>query len=221
MITAEFLHYRNLAIDSLSIKPGITTIIGPNGSGKTTFLKLCAGIVIPESGAILIDTIPPRKTEIGWVNEFPDRNILFINAFDEIASSLRFRFIPCDEIDQEVRSCAESLGITPLLTRALHDLSGGEKVLVALAAALVHHPYVLILDEYDSHLDERSLAKFEQGIRTSGAGYVIRSTQQMDTAVRSDHLLFFDSGRITLSGTPDHVFPHLKGTAYCPAFWGC
>ena len=221
MITVESLHYRNLTIDSIVIKPGITTIIGANGSGKTTFLKLCAGIAVPESGTILIDTKPPRETEIGWVNEFPDRNILFINVFDEIASSLRFRFVLCDKIDREVRACAESLGITPLLKRALRDLSGGEKVLVSLAAALVHRPEVLILDEYDSHLDERSLAKIEQGIRTSGAGYVIRSTQQMDTAVRSDHLLFFDSGRITLSGTPDNVFPFLKDTPYYPAFWGC
>jgi energy-coupling factor transport system ATP-binding protein len=221
MITAEFLHYRNLAINSLSIKPGITTVIGPNGSGKTTFLKLCAGIIVPYSGMIMIDNLPPRETEIGWVNEFPDRNILFLNVFDEIASPLRFRFFPCDKIDQEVRTCSEALGITPLLKRSFRDLSGGEKVLVSLAAALVHHPDVLILDEYDSHLDKRSLVKIEQGIRTSGARYVIRSTQQMDTAIHSDHLLFFDSGLITLSGTPEYVFPFLKDTAYYPSLLEC
>jgi energy-coupling factor transport system ATP-binding protein len=154
------------------------------------------------------------------VNEFPDRNILFVNVFDEIASPLRFRRIPCDEIDSNVRACAETMGITHLLKRALRELSGGEKVLVSLAAALVHHPKVLVLDEYDSHLDARSLAKIEQGIRTSGADYVIRCTQQMDTAIHSDYLLFFDSGRITLAGTPELVFPFLKGTAYYPVFWG-
>ncbi len=169
MITAEFLCYRKLAIDALTIKPGITTIIGANGSGKTTFLKLCAGIAVPDSGTLLIDDVPPRETEIGWVNEFPDRNILFVNVFDEIASPLRFRRIPCDEIDSNVRACAETMGITHLLKRAVRELSGGEKVLVSLAAALVHHPKVLVLDEYDSHLDAHSLAKIEQGIRTSGA----------------------------------------------------
>jgi energy-coupling factor transport system ATP-binding protein len=221
MITAEFLCYRNLAIDALTIKPGITTIIGANGSGKTTFLKLCAGIAVPDSGTLLIDDAPPRETETGWVNEFPDRNILFVNVFDEIASPLRFRRIPCDEIDSNVSACAEAIGITHLLKRAVRELSGGEKVLVSLAAALVHHPKVLVLDEYDSHLDARSLAKIEQGIRTSGADYVIRCTQQMDTAIHSDHLLFFDSGRITLAGTPGLVFPFLKGTAYYPVLWGC
>jgi energy-coupling factor transport system ATP-binding protein len=221
MITAEFLCYRNLAIDTLTIKPGITTIIGPNGSGKTTFLKLCAGIAVPDTGTLLIDDSPPRETEVGWVNEFPDRNILFVNVFDEIASPLRFRRLHCDEIDSNVRSCAETLGITCLLQRAVRDLSGGEKVLVSLAAALVHHPKMLVLDEYDSHLDAHYLAKIEQGIRTSGAKYVIRCTQQMDTALYSDHLLFFDSGRIIHAGPPDYIFSFLKGTAYYPFLWGC
>ena len=221
MITAEFLCYRKLTIDSLEIKPGITTIIGANGSGKTTFLKLCAGIVVPDSGSLLIDDALPRETETGWVNEFPDRNILFVNVFDEIASPLRFRRIPCNEIDSNVRACAETLGITYLLQRAVRDLSGGEKVLVSLAAALVHHPKVLVLDEYDSHLDAHSLAKIEQGIRRSGAEYVIRCTQQMDTAIHSDHLLFFDSGRIIHAGLPHDIFPFLKGTAYYPFLWGC
>jgi energy-coupling factor transport system ATP-binding protein len=221
MITAEFLCYRNLKIDALTIKPGITTIIGSNGSGKTTFLKLCAGIALTDSGSLLIDDTLPRKNEIGWVNEFPDRNILFVNVFDEIASPLRFRRTPCNEIDSEVRTCAETLGITHLLKRAVRDLSGGEKVLVSLAAALVHHPKVLVLDEYDSHLDAHSLTRIEQGIRTSGAKYVIRCTQQMETAVQSDYLLFFDSGRITCAGTPGYVFPFLKGTAYYPLLWEC
>ena len=76
MIIIENLRYRNLAIDALTIKPGITTIIGPNGSGKTTFLKICAGIILPDSGTILIDYAQPRQTDVGWVNEYPDRNLL-------------------------------------------------------------------------------------------------------------------------------------------------
>ena len=140
MITAELLCYRNLAINALTIKPGITTIIGANGSGKTTFLKLCAGITIPDSGSLLIDDAPPRETEIGWVNEYPDRNILFVNVFDEIASPLRFRRTPCNEIDSKVRAGAEAVGITHLLKRAVRELSGGEKILVSLAAALGSPP---------------------------------------------------------------------------------
>jgi energy-coupling factor transport system ATP-binding protein len=220
MITIKSLRYRKIAIDVLSIKPGITTIIGPNGSGKTTFLKLCAGIAVPETGTIMIDNSSPRETDIGWVNEFPDRNILFVNVIDEIASSLRFRHVSCNQIDVSVRVSAEAMGITHLLNRRMHELSGGEKALVSLAAALIHRPKMLVLDEYDSHLDNRWEGTIEQMMRSSGADYVLRCTQQMNTAIQSDQILFFDSGRILLQGTPTQVFPLLRETAYYPIFFG-
>lgn len=221
MITIDHLRFRNLAIDTLAIRPGITTVIGANGSGKTTFLRICAGISLPDSGTLMIDSRPPRDTEIGWVNEFPDRNILFITGFDEIASSLRFHNVPCAIIASSVRSCAELMGITHLLTRPVREMSGGERMLLSLAAALVNHPRVLILDEYDSHLDPRSIAVIDQILGRWGADYVIRCTQQMDTALKSDHLLFFDSGRILHSGSPQQVVPLLRGTAWFPVFGGC
>jgi energy-coupling factor transport system ATP-binding protein len=221
MISIENLRYRNLAIDALTIEPGITTIIGANGSGKTTFLKICAGILVPDSGTLLIDDASPRLTDVGWVNEYPDRNLLFVNVSDEIASPLRFRHDSCDSVDAAMKSCAETMGITHLLKRAVRELSGGEKILVSLAAALVHHPKVLVLDEYDSHLDARVKEKNEQIIRSSGAKYIIRCTQQMDTATHSDYLLFFDNGRVIHDGAPDEVFPLLKGKSYYPLLWGC
>lgn len=221
MITIDHLRFRNLAIDTLAIRPGITTVIGANGSGKTTFLRICAGISLPDSGTLMIDSRPPRDTAIGWVNEFPDRNILFITGFDEIASSLRFRNVPCASIASSVRSCAELMGITHLLARPVREMSGGERMLLSLAAALVNHPRVLILDEYDSHLDPRSIAVIDQILGRWGADYVIRCTQQMDTALKSDHLLFFDSGRILHSGSPQQVVPLLRGTAWFPVFGGC
>ena len=222
MIAIDALRCRNLVIDSLAIGPGITSVIGPNGSGKTTFLRICAGIELPHHGTVSIDGAVPRATETGWVNEFPDRNILFARVYDEIASPLRFRRdITCDAIDAGVKACAESMHITHLLNREVRELSGGEKVLVSLAAALVHHPKVLLLDEYDSHLDALLAEKVDQVIRASGARYVIRCTQQMNTAVKSDHLLFFDAGRVTHAGTPEHVFPFLKGTAFSPVLWEC
>jgi energy-coupling factor transport system ATP-binding protein len=222
MIALESLRFRNLSIDTLTIHPGITSIIGPNGSGKTSFLKICAGITLPDRGTISIDDLPPRETEIGWVNEFPDQNILFARVIDEIASPLRFRRAEsCRAIEEDVRACAESLGISPLLTRAVRELSGGEKVLVALGAALVQRPKVLVLDEYDSHLDASMAATVDRAIRASGALYIIRCTQQMDTARESDYLLFFEAGRVAHAGIPEEVFSSLKGTSYNPVLWEC
>jgi energy-coupling factor transport system ATP-binding protein len=221
MITIEKLRYRSLAIENLQIAPGITSVIGPNGSGKTTLLKLLAGIVVPESGTILVDGIPPRNTEIGWVNEFPDRNILFGSAFEEIASPLRFRHSPCKDIEDRVRSCMESLGITALRTRPMQELSGGEKVLVALAAALVFLPQVLVLDEYDSHLDAYRSGEIARIIRKSPPPYVICCTQDTEAAVRGDFVIFLEEGKVSCAGTPKDVFASLAGTAYYPLSWRC
>lgn len=221
MITIDKLRYRSLAIENLRIPPGITSVIGPNGSGKTTLLRLLAGIAVPESGTILVDGIPPRNTESGWVNEFPDRNILFWSAFEEIASPLRFRHMPCTDIEERVRSCMESLEITALKNRCMRELSGGEKVLVALAAALVFVPQVLVLDEYDSHLDAHRTGEISRIIRKSPPPHVICCTQDTEAAVRGDYVIFLTEGRVSCAGTPKDVFASLAGTAYYPLSWRC
>ena len=221
MIELSGLRYRNIGIDSLTIPPGITSVIGPNGSGKTTLLRLCSGIAEPEAGVILIDGKTPRETDVGWVNEFPDKNILFSRVSDEIASALRFSHHPYMEIDSAVNTIAQLMNITHLLDRTMRELSGGEKVLVALAAALVQRPKILVLDEYDSHLDETRCLQIEYVIQTSAVPYVIRCTQQMDTAARGDYLLFLENGCISQSGSPTHVFASLRQTPFYPLSWRC
>ncbi len=221
MITVEKIRYRTLAIDDLRIAPGITSVIGPNGSGKTTLLKLLAGIAVPESGTILIDGIPPRNAEIGWVNEFPDRNILFGSTFEEIASPLRFRHLPCTDIVERVDSIMESVGISHLRSRAMQELSGGEKVLVALAAALVFRPQVLVLDEYDSHLDAHRASEIARIIRKSATPYVIHCTQDIEAAAWGDAVIFLEEGKIRYAGAPEDVFASLDTTEFYPFSWKC
>ena len=221
MITLSGLRYRTLAIDALELPPGITSVIGRNGGGKSTLLKLCAGIAEPGSGTLLVDGRSPRETDAGYVNEFPDRNILFSTVKDELASSLRFRFTPCEETGHAVQECAKRLGISHLLDRRMQELSGGEKVLVAFAAAVIGRPRVLVLDECDSHLDAGRCTWLEGAIRASGALYVIRCTQQMEAAATGDHLLFLEKGRVVHAGTPEDVFSRLADTAFYPLSWRC
>jgi energy-coupling factor transport system ATP-binding protein len=221
MISVENCRYRILEIDDLQIAPGTTSVIGANGSGKTTFLKLLAGIAVPESGTILVDGIPPRNAEIGWVNEFPDRNILFGSVFEEIASPLRFRHLPCNEIEDRVKSVIETVALQHLKTRPMQELSGGEKVLVALAAALVFRPQVLVLDEFDSHLDGNRAGEIAGTIRKSMTPYVIHCTQDTEAAARADSVIFFAAGKTIRAGTADDVFASLEGTAFYPFSWKC
>jgi energy-coupling factor transport system ATP-binding protein len=219
MIEIRNLRYGSLHVGNLDLSRGITTVIGRNGSGKTTFLRLCAGIALPDAGTILIDGKSPRQREMGWINEFPDRNMLFSNVRDEIASPLRFRYFVPDDTDRSVQRIAERLGIQNLLSRQIQSLSGGEKVLVALAAALIFEPEILILDEYDSHLEEKRGTQIERILLESGCDYILRCTQQMETAVKSDNLVVLEEGRLIHTGTPRDVFPLLTATLFYPLSW--
>ena len=221
MILIENLRYHSLTIDSLVLEEGITTIIGENGSGKTSFLKLVAGIALPESGTLCIDGKDPRTTEIGWVNEFPDRNILFETVHDEVASPLRFRYMPGGETELQVATCLDKVGISSLGGRLMRELSGGEKILVSLAAAMVHTPRVLVLDEYDSHLDEQYKEKIETLLQKGSSPYVIRCTQDMEAAAQGDYLLYLKEGVIEQAGKPKTVFASLERTPFFPLSWRC
>jgi len=221
MIHLNNIHYRSLSIEELQIPPGITSIIGRNGSGKTTLLKICAGILVPDSGTILMDNRVPRDEEVGWVNEFPERNILFETVGDEIASSLRFRHVPCGETDARVHACMESMGIASLKNRSMHELSVGEKIVVSLAAALVHDPRILVLDEFDSHLDANLAQKVERFVRRAPAEYILRCTQDMETAARSETVICLRNGEVVSAGKPEYVFPSLHDTSLYPISWRC
>lgn len=221
MILLENVLYRNLDIKTLSIGPGIISIIGRNGSGKTSLLKLCAGIAVPEAGVISIDGNSPRLTSVGWVNEFPDRNFLFDTVADEIASPLRFRHLPAGEITTRTEEILDRFGLTKLSNRSVRELSGGEKVLIALAAAMVMGPRTLILDECDSHLDAKCTETIEGILRRSEIPYILRSTQDMETAAGSDQVVFLERGGVLFSGKPDAVFSALEETPFYPMTWRC
>ncbi|AGB02361.1 ATP-binding cassette domain-containing protein [Methanoregula formicica] len=221
MIELSGIRHTILDISALRIPFGTTSVIGPNGSGKTMLLKLLAGIFLPHSGTVRIDGVPPRKTETGWVNEFPDRNILFGTVIDEVASSLRFRHLPDRDVKITVEKLLDSMGISPLRGRPVCDLSGGEKVLVALAAALVHTPRVLVLDECDSHLDNYRARQVERIVQERAIPYVIRCTQQVESAIRSDHVIYLENGRVAYEGVPGEVFARLHGTPFYPLTMEC
>jgi energy-coupling factor transport system ATP-binding protein len=219
MIEIDSLSHRTLSIDHLSINPGLTFLIGENGGGKTTLLRLLSGIDEPESGTISIDGQSPRQIDVGWVNEYPDRSLLFSRVRDEIASTLRFRNSPCDDTDNKVQDTGRCMGITHLLDLPVRDLSGGERALAAIAAALVNEPMLLVLDEYDSHLDSGRCRQIDDFIATIQSRYVIRCTQHMETAAHGDQVIAIRNGRVISSGKPAEVFFGLKNTPFYPRSW--
>jgi energy-coupling factor transport system ATP-binding protein len=219
MIELSSVRHGILNIPSLLILPGSTVIIGPNGSGKTTLLKIIAGITAPQRGTIIIDGKSPALVNTGWLNEYPDRNLLFGTVSDEIASPLRFRHDPCPEVREQVNIVAKESGISHLLGRRTRDLSGGEKVLVSLATAMVTSPLVLVLDESDSHLDQGSTDTLTRLIRSSKALYIIWCTQDMEAAAGADRVILLEKGVVTRHGNPGEVFAELSGDCLYPLSW--
>jgi len=98
-------------------------------------------------------------------------------------------------------------------------LSGGEKVLVSMATALVTRPQVLVLDESDSHLDQESTGTLTRLIRDSHAKYLVWCTQDMETATAADHVILLERGKVTRSGTPEEIFEKFTGDCLYPISW--
>ncbi|WP_319579335.1 energy-coupling factor ABC transporter ATP-binding protein [uncultured Methanospirillum sp.] len=206
MISIRSIRSGCLVIPELTIEPGRVAITGPNGSGKTTLLEMIAGILIPSQGNITINSHDTRETTVGWVGEFPDLNMTFTRVIDEIASPLRFSHQPCREIDASVRDLARIMGLSLLLDRPVHSLSGGEKVLTALAAALITKPEILILDETDSHLDASTIGTMDAIIRDANLPYVLFATHRPDRVASADRVIVMRRGEVLRVGTPDEVF---------------
>ncbi|MCE5339014.1 MAG: energy-coupling factor ABC transporter ATP-binding protein [Methanomicrobiaceae archaeon] len=219
MIRIVNLRHRLVDIPDLTVDARHIAVIGPNGSGKTTLLAVCSGIEEPRAGTVQLLGRPPSAVRIGWVGEFPDRTLLFSRVYDEIASSPRFHRRSCRETDERVRAAATQVGIVHLLDAKISALSGGEKALVALAAAGVDDPEVLILDEADSHLDAGTAARIQSAVQKSTAVHILWCTQSMDNAARADYVLFMAGGVVRHHGTPEEVFTRLEETCFYPTMW--
>jgi len=219
MIVCTGLVFRTLAIRELSVPSGHTCVIGPNGSGKSTLLSLFAGIETPEQGGITINGKTPRKTDVGWVGEFPEDNLIFRTVQDEIASALRFHHLPNDNLEPGIITALRDIDREDLRYARCRELSGGEKALIALAAAIALRPGVLILDEIDSHLDRYTAEHVQRILPSFSCTHILQSTQNMDTASQADHLIYLEEGTVRYSGPPDEIFPELEDTPFYPTLW--
>lgn len=138
-------------------------IIGANGAGKSTLLMLIMGIILPESGEILVgDVKVTKKTlleirkRLGMVLQNPDDQLFMTTVYDDVAFGPRNYKLDEKEVKHRVENSLELVGISHLKNRAPFKLSGGEKRNAAIASVLSMKPDILIMDEPTAALDPKS-----------------------------------------------------------------
>ena len=202
---------------SFSIEKGTyTTIIGHNGSGKSTIARLLAGLLEKESGTIKIDglelnmeNLPKIRNRIGIVFQNPDNQFIGSTVRDDIAFGLENHCVPQEEMDDIINENAARVRMTKYLDKEPTHLSGGQKQRVAIAGVLAMKPSVLIFDEATSMLDPQGKDEIKKVIMElhKEIGLTILSiTHDIDEVAQSDYVLALDNGRLAMQGTPHEVF---------------
>jgi tungstate transport system ATP-binding protein len=191
-------------------------LIGPNGSGKTTFLQVLAGLERPQSGEVLFEGKPLRTaTELrGYhlqIAYAPQAITLYdTSVFANVAIGLRIRGVPNDQTRERTRAALRGFGIEPLAERRARGLSGGEARRVMLARALVLDPKILFLDEPFGELDlpvKEQIISDLAGVLSEMKCARVIVTHNHDDALRiAERFVVLTGGSISQIGAATEVF---------------
>lgn len=191
-----------------------TAVLGPSGTGKTTTLRLVAGLIRPDAGTILIrgqdvHELRPYERNVGLVFQdyalFPNMSVE-----DNVAFGLRHRNCPREEIGARVMAGLKRVGLAEYGERWPRQLSGGQQQRVALARALVTEPAVLLLDEPLSNLDTALRKQMREDLRGIIAGTntapMIVTHDQDEALSLGDRIVVMGEGGVAQIGTPSEIY---------------
>ncbi len=185
-------------------------VIGHNGSGKSTFLRLLNALVLPTSGRVLVDGLDTAhdarelRRRIGFLFTDPDAQIIMPTVAEDIAFGLRRSGLRREQIDARVATLLARFGLDGHAEHPAHLLSGGQKQLLALAAVLITEPLALVMDEPTTLLDLRNAAMIGRVVAELDQT-VILATHHLDLLAGFDRVLVFDDGRVIADAAPDEA----------------
>lgn len=192
------------------------TIVGHNGSGKSTMAKLISGLLFPQQGEVRIkreilteENIWDIRSEIGMVFQNPDNQFVGATVQDDVAFSLENNGVPHEEMVQRVKTALQQVKMENFINHEPHHLSGGQKQRVAIAGALAMQPQLLILDEATSMLDPQGreeVLKIVQTLRQEIGLTVLAITHDLEEAMLADRIIFMNDGKKFAQGTPTEIF---------------
>ncbi len=192
------------------------SIVGHNGSGKSTVVRLIDGLLEAESGEIYVDgkqltreTIWEIRSKIGIVFQNPDNQFVGATVEDDVAFGLENQGIPREEMLQRVEKAIEQVGMLEFKDREPSRLSGGQKQRVAIAGIIALRPTIIILDEATSMLDPEGREDLMAVMRELQKKFqltIISITQDLSEIALSDRTLVFQKGKLESSMTPRELF---------------
>ena len=188
-------------------------IIGSNGSGKSTTVRLINGLIEPSSGRVLVDGMSPTthgkeiRRRVGFVFSDAESQIVMPRVADDVAFSLRRFKLPRDEVRARTAAALERFGLSELAENSPHTLSGGEKQLLALASVLVTEPDTVIADEPTTLLDLRNRRRLIRELEALEQ-QVIVVTHDLEMLRGFDRVLVIDEARLVCDAAPDEAIAH-------------
>ena len=192
------------------------SIVGHNGSGKSTTVRLIDGLLEAESGEIVIDdqrlteeNVWNIRRQIGMVFQNPDNQFVGATVEDDVAFGLENQGLSRQEMQKRVEEALDLVGMLDFKKREPARLSGGQKQRVAIAGVVALRPAILILDEATSMLDpegRRELIETVKGIRKDYDMTVISITHDLEEVAMSDRVLVMKKGKIESTSSPRELF---------------
>ncbi|MCF1434738.1 ATP-binding cassette domain-containing protein [Agrobacterium vitis] len=212
----------HVALEPLTITFGEQRIgvIGLNGSGKSTFARLINGLVKPSSGHVTLDGLDTVKdakavqARTGFIFQNPANQIILPLIGEDIAMGPKARGLKGKALDEAVDSVAARLGITHLLRRRPHELSGGELQLAALAAVLVTRPGLVIFDEPTNQLDLKNRALVAGTIAALEEQALVIS-HDLDLIAGFSRVLVFHRAKLAFDGPASDAIARYREIAAC------
>ncbi|MDR7252192.1 biotin transport system ATP-binding protein [Nocardioides sp. BE266] len=183
-------------------------VVGANGSGKSTFARLLNGLVLPSAGTVTVggwDTAREGREvrrRVGFCFTDPDSQIVMPTVAEDVAFGLRRRGMSKPEAAIRVREVLEDYGLSAYADHAAHQLSGGQKQLLALASVLATEPELLVMDEPTTLLDLRNSRMVADTVARLPQ-QVVLVTHHLDLLDDFDRVLVFDETRLVHDGSPE------------------
>ena len=202
---------------SFHVKPGEwLSIVGHNGSGKSTTARLIDGLLVAESGHIIVDgqeltedNVWEIRNKIGMVFQNPDNQFVGATVEDDVAFGLENKGIAYEEMVSRVQEALSFVGMLEFKDREPARLSGGQKQRVAIAGIIAMRPSILILDEATSMLDPEGRQELIQSIKDIRQQYgmtVLSITHDLDEVAMSDRVLVLKKGKVESISSPRELF---------------